>query len=221
MGLVPNAVVCQYADGEETRFPKDGEPMNGNILEEFGKWLFQEKHRHFTIIAHNFRAFDGHFILKYMLDNDLRPEVIKRGTQLLDLRYPKLNICARDTLNFCALKLSQFPKAVGLQGVTSKGAFPHFANKPENWDKIIPFPTPTEYGADRMSEKERKDFFVWWTDECLSMRGRFDFRKEIKDYCSDDVTVLRLCALKFREDFIGLCQVDPFKSVTIAAACQK
>ena len=36
-----------------------------------------------------------------------------------------------------------------------------------------------------------------------------------------DVTVLRLCALKFRQDFIDLTQVDPFDSVTIASACQK
>ena len=40
-------------------------------------------------------------------------------------------------------------------------------------------------------------------------------------YCSNDVTVLRLCALKFREYFIELCNVDPFTSVTIASACQK
>ena len=36
-----------------------------------------------------------------------------------------------------------------------------------------------------------------------------------------DVTVLRSCALKFRSDFITLCKIDPFRSVTIAAACQK
>ena len=26
-GLIPNAVVAQYADGTEFRFPKDGQPM--------------------------------------------------------------------------------------------------------------------------------------------------------------------------------------------------
>ena len=46
-------------------------------------------------------------------------------------------------------------------------------------------------------------------------------REEIVKYCSMDVTVLRLCALNFRSDFINLCKIDPFRSVTIAAACQK
>lgn len=36
-----------------------------------------------------------------------------------------------------------------------------------------------------------------------------------------DVTVLRLCALKFRKDFIELTEIDPFESVTIASACQR
>ena len=35
-----------------------------------------------------------------------------------------------------------------------------------------------------------------------------------------DVTVLRLCALKFRQDFIDLTEIDPFEAVTIASACQ-
>ena len=40
-------------------------------------------------------------------------------------------------------------------------------------------------------------------------------------YCANELTVLRLCALKFRQDFIDLCNIDPFHSVTIASACQK
>ena len=57
----------------------------------------------------------------------------------------KLNINARDTLNFCALKLADFPKAVGLNHLISKGEFPHLLNKPENWDKILDFPAPEMY----------------------------------------------------------------------------
>ena len=58
--------------------------MNADVTEEFCRWLFTEEHRGYTLIAHNFRGYDGHFILKYMLDNNLKPDVIKSGTELLD-----------------------------------------------------------------------------------------------------------------------------------------
>ena len=77
--------------------------MIEDTTEQFGRWLFHERHKEFTIIAHNFRLFDGHFILKYMLDNNLRPDVIKHGTVTVDLQYGKLGIKARGTLKFCAL----------------------------------------------------------------------------------------------------------------------
>jgi len=195
--------------------------MTDDISKEFCEWLFQECHTGYTIIAHNFRSFDGHFILKYMLDNNLRPEVIKRGSQLLDLKYAKLNMKARDTLNFCALKLSNFPKAVGLSDLACKGEFPHLVNKPENFDKIIPFPAPEIYGIDGRPADEKAKFMTWWNEESVKNGGMFDVRKQLMDYCSNDVTVLRLCALKFRKDFIDLCKIDPFQSVTIASACQK
>ena len=55
---------------------------------------------------------------------------------------------SRDTLNFCALKLDNFPKTVGLGDIASKGTFPHRANKPVNWDKVIPFPELKDYDFD-------------------------------------------------------------------------
>ena len=53
---------------------------------------------------------------------------------------------SRDTLNFCALRLDQFQKSVGLGDITAKGRFPHRINKSENRDKIIHFPSPQDYG---------------------------------------------------------------------------
>ena len=52
---------------------------------------------------------------------------------------------SRDTLNFCALKLSDFPQSVGLGDFAAKGTFRHHVNKPENWDNVIPFPEPKDY----------------------------------------------------------------------------
>ena len=114
-----------------------------------------------------------------MLDNNLKPKVLNCGTQILDLKYKKLNINARDTLYFCALKLANFPKAVGLNHLISKGEFPHLANRPENWDKEIDFPKPNEYMTDSRTREELAEFIKWWRAEFKACGGKFNFRKQI------------------------------------------
>ena len=80
----------------------------------------------------------------------MKVSVIKPGTQILEIDYPRLQMKSRDTLNFCALKLSDFPKS-GLGDIAAKGTFPHHVNKPENWDKVIPFPDSKDYGIGGMT----------------------------------------------------------------------
>ena len=141
--------------------------------------------------------------------------------------------------NFCALRLDQFPKSVGLGDIAAKLSFPHGVNKPENWDKIIAFPSPEDYDIRGksssltlslslqlslslgMTSEEKKKFIQSHGKEEQACGRKFNFREQLMAYCSNDVTVLRLCALKFRESFIELCNVDPFTSVIIASACQK
>lgn len=76
------------------------------------------------------------------------------------------------------------------------------------------------YGIEGRKKKDHKDFQKSRDKEAEKNDGYFNFREQLMSYCSNDVTVIRLCALKFRKDFIFLCNVDPYKSVTIAAACQ-
>ena len=58
---------------------------------------------------------------------------------------------------------------------------------------------------------EKKKFMGWHGEENICCAVRFDFRAQIVRYCSLDVTVLRLCALKFRQDFIDICKIDTFQ----------
>ena len=119
--------------------------MTSDVMEDFGRWLYQNMHRGCTIIAHNFRSFDGQFILRHTTKNNMKVQVIKRGIKLLEIEYGRMRMKSRDTLNFCALKLDQFPKSVGLGDIAAKGSFPHCVNTPENWDQIIAFPGPEDY----------------------------------------------------------------------------
>ena len=61
----------------------------------------------------------------------------------------------------------------------------------------------------------------WHGKEEEACGEKFKFREQLMAYCSNDVCVLRVCALEFRESFIELCNIDSFTSVTIASACQK
>ena len=46
----------------------------------------------------------------------------------------------------------------------------------------------------------------------------FDFQKEMYKYCSQDVTILRLCCLEFRKTSLSETGVEPFCYGTIAAS---
>ena len=107
-----------------------------------------------------------------MLDNNLKPDIIKRGTQILDLQYKKLKINARDTLNFCSLKLANFPKAVGLNRLVSKGEFSHLLNRPENWHKVVEFPKQCDYMIESLNSEEVEKCLKWWMSERKACGGR-------------------------------------------------
>jgi hypothetical protein len=120
-----------------------------------------------------------------------------------------------------AMPLSALPKAVGLDtSEVAKGEFPHRANKPCNWDKIIPFPDVDQYMIEKWSKKDRKDFIERHAVLKVESGGFFDFRKLLMDYCSADVTVLRKVVLKLRTDFRTLTKIDILDHVTIASACR-
>lgn len=155
-------MIAQYADGQEFKFPKDGQLMEDNdaVAREFGEWLIAELHRGYTIIAHDFRSYDGHFILKYLLENQhKRIKVIKRGAQLLHLQYEKAEIDARDKLNFVVQKLSIFPRPAEVTDVNVKKVdLPHYANVPDNSSRVIPFPDADRYMIEGKPSNDREKF---------------------------------------------------------------
>jgi len=47
----------------------------------------------------------------------------------------------------------------------------------------------------------------------------FDMKKELLEYCTSDVEILRRGCLKLREDFLEIANIDSFIYVTIAGVC--
>ena len=54
--LVPNLAVVQNDSGQEWIFPKSQESFGEDISEPLCKFLFQESHRDYFVIAHNFKV---------------------------------------------------------------------------------------------------------------------------------------------------------------------
>ena len=73
------------------------------------------------------------------------------------------------------------------------------------------------YSPDTKSEKARSKL-IKWHEELTKTNYVFDFQKEMHTYCSQDVTILRLCCVQFRDTFLAETNVDPFCYCTIAAA---
>ncbi|XP_055337792.1 uncharacterized protein LOC129587874 [Paramacrobiotus metropolitanus] len=219
--LVPNLAVVQNDEGVEWIFPDSVSDIGQDVTDDLCAFLFQENHHGYYVIAHNFKGFDGYFILNWLLRNGIVPKVIMNGGKILMLDVPApYNIHFRDSYNYNPQSLSKWPATFGLQNA-SKGTFPHRFNRPENWNRVVPFPSKDEYGYGSMKMKDRMDFDRWYDAEFAAKGGVFDFRKEFVQYCQNDVTVLRQCCQQFAQLFTDISDgLNPFVSAaTIAGVC--
>jgi hypothetical protein len=194
-----------------------GNSWSFSNIEEFCGWLFSEKHRGYTVIAHNAKAFDSQFILKYCIQNTMKPFTIRTGTKLTLLEIEALRLKVIDSLNFMQAPLKDLPKMFGIKEL-KKGWFPHYFNKNCNQNYVGPYPTKNLYGFAQMKAKEREEF-IKWHDLKLKNQEVFDFKKEMQAYCESDVDILRRCCLKFREEYLSIANIDPFRYMTIASVC--
>jgi hypothetical protein len=61
----------------------------------------------YTCLAHNLKGFDGVFILKTFLENNIIPEVICKGQTVLEIKVSQSNLRFIDSFNF--LPMAQGP----------------------------------------------------------------------------------------------------------------
>ena len=96
---------------------------------------------------------------------------------------------------------------------------PHYFNTRLNLNYVGPISGTEIYGADQMNDSERKEFMAWYDTQKDIV---FNNRHVLKQYCQNDVTVLRQACQIFRRDFMKVGNVDVFlESCTIASACNK
>ena len=192
-------------------------------LQNYCDWCVKQKH---TIqIAHNFKGYDGVFILKYFLENllpcETTPEVILTGCKILAIRHRQIKII--DSYSFLAMALSEFSKTFGISEL-KKGFFPHKFNLPCNQNYIGTYPSADYYQSEYFNVKKKKQFDEWYA---TVKNQKFDFKKEFEDYCWSDVRLLaegcmifRNCCIESTKKDSNDMGIDPFlNNVTIASFC--
>ena len=195
----------------------EGKEYIHNSIEEFCKGFLNDKFKGYTFIAHNSKGYDCQFVLKWLIDQGIKPYCIYNGAKIMFMEIPKLSIRFIDSLNFLQMPLKSFPKTFGMSEL-KKGYFPHYFNKECNKDYVGTIPSKKHYGYNQMKPDERTKFLKWYEDR-VRENYIFDFKKEILEYCRSDVDILRRGIMKLREDFINLENIDPLRYITIASVC--
>ena len=169
------------------------------------------------VFFHNFRGFDGLFIIKQLLDMNLKvSKVLMTGQKILYFECGQLKF--KDSLSFLNMPLEAFPKTFGLTEV-KKGYFPHAFNRQENQDYEGPIPELEYYETHCMSSKKKEAVEKWYDEQVVEGKV-WNFKQELLEYCQSDVKLLKQGCLMFADDFENECGFNPLKeNITIASAC--
>ncbi|XP_060855012.1 uncharacterized protein LOC132932655 [Metopolophium dirhodum] len=155
--------------------------------EEFCKHVISEEYKGYTFIAHYAKGYDSQFILKYLVDNTLKPFTIYNGTKLMLLEIKYLSIRIIDSSNFIQGPLSSFPKTFGLNEL-KKGYFPHFFNTVENQNYIEELEAYCDSDVDILRRG------------CLELRNQFLDIANIDPFCY--TTIAGVCMAIYKSKYL-------------------
>lgn len=197
-------------------------------MSNFVDWLLQLGPKHKTIAAAHYAGkYDMHFVLGVLYhQGGISPLIIKKGEKLYQIRKKRKGdkqgtVLFRDSYNWIPLRLCQMPSALGLS-VEVKGYFPHFYNQDSNMDVELPNLPPLHYySPDSMKEEDRFTFLHWYYANAIVKQTPFHLRKDILDYCRNDVTILTHALVKYQQLFIDITDGRDIlnSSITIAGFC--
>jgi hypothetical protein len=193
-----------------------------NVTNDVGEFIFSQKFKNYTIIAHNMQGYDGSFLLRFLAERGIKPRVILKGRKIMSIVVPGFQIRIIDSFNFLPMGLAGFQKALGLKEEYKKGFFPHYFIRQENFKYIGEMPPESDYGTHTMNVTTYKLFKKWY-DEYSDPQSDyiFNFELELKEYCIQDVNTLQKGCWVFREMILNLTNqgCDPFQYLTLPQLC--
>ena len=205
-----NYCISEYFD--------DDEKIEHFNLDDFCNWLFQDKHKGHSVIAHNGRGYDFQFIMKWIYKNTIyKPSVVYAGSKIMVMKIKELKMTFVDSLNFLTMRLADFPKTFGIKEL-KKGFFPHYFNTKRNFRYVGKVPAMKYFGVNSMKDKDRTEFIKWWVAK-RATNYKWNQYEEMKSYCISDVDILKRCCKLFRQQYIDIADIDPFQYTTIASVC--
>jgi hypothetical protein len=179
-----------------------------DLFKLFFEWLLRPSMCGFSLVAHNGAGFDSPYLLRHLIsDNGLYADTIFSGSKLLQLlakrstKAKKIFFRCIDSVQFFQSALSALPKQFGLDTTDlKKGFFPYKFDKPVHWNYIGLYPDLEFYAPREKNSKDAKELVEWHTQQSNNV---FHFRKDMLDYCIQDVRVL-LSAIQasVKEDLI-------------------
>ena len=104
--------VCKNCFDNEDKCNECQKPYVFYSIDEFCEWSLNQKN---TIqIAHNFKGFDGIFIMRYISKNrkqcQSKPQVILRGTKLISIKFNNIKYID----SYSLIPMANFPKTFGM-----------------------------------------------------------------------------------------------------------
>jgi hypothetical protein len=120
---------CDHCQATQRRFIFEGP----TTLKDFMDWLLESeadhrgevtfKNQDAIVIAHNFKGYDGQFILNYLVHTAcIKPSVILNGSKILCLEVAGIKFI--DSFNFLPFALAKMPAAFGLTELKKKATSP-------------------------------------------------------------------------------------------------
>ena len=138
------------------------------------------------VFAHNFKGYDGHFIMKDIFHRDFTVvHPILNGSK--NLKIDAKNVRFIDSLSFFLLPLSALPKAFGFENIMLKGYFPYEFNTHENRNYIGILPSKEFFGYHKMNPTSKITFDLWYNTR---IDQTFNLQAEMEMYCLNDVEIL-------------------------------
>ena len=180
------------------------------------------KERPVIVLFHNLKGFDGVFILNTLYKDGLNKDgwcvtdQFCMGAKVLSFKTGPITF--KDSLCFLPFPLSAFPSTFGIPELR-KGYFPHAFNTPDHQDYVGSIPPKTYYDPEGMKPKDKEKFETWYVEQ-VERGEKYDFKKELLEYCQSDVDILKKGCEAFVRQFSQEAHFNPFeKCATIASAC--
>jgi hypothetical protein len=114
------------------------------------------------------------------------------------------------------MSLKNMPKSFDM--TCKKGYYPTSSTRPTTYIMRALIPNPN-FTVQSMPANERAQFMQWYEELKSKL---FCNKSELQVYCTDDVNVLRQACCAFRNLFLKLVKMDPFReAIILSSICSK